>query len=382
MRRKGIVMVNIKAPETYINEPGGIQRAGSLIKIFGKKILLIGGEHALAATGEKLEKSLEENQITFQTEVFRGYPTMEKAQLYAELAKKEGIEVIVAVGGGKVCDVSKAAADLAKLPVITVPTVLATCAAWASVSVIYTEEGDFQTFHPNRFTPRVILADPEILVKAPERYLKAGIVDTYAKWYELVPGLKGREDTLPMQLSSYGAKLAFDLLDDHYEEAIEAVRKGEVNDSFLQVIDAIIFLAGYVGTFVGARAYSGFAHPFYHSSRRIASSRKSLHGELVAYGILSQLVLEKKPEEEIAGVIQKFEKFDEAFTLGDLGLEDLTLEEAERKKTKEEALKIIAQRTLDEFGGFQKLGFGYDVKEIYEGLVKADELVKKYRERA
>lgn len=372
-------MVNIKAPETYVNEPGSIKTAGSLIKVFGTKVLVIGGEHALVAAGEAFTKSLEENQITFQTEVFKGYPTIEKAKIYAELAQKKGIEVIVAVGGGKVCDVSKAAADLAGLPVITIPTVLATCAAWASVSVIYTEEGDFKTFHPNRFTPRVILADPEILVKAPERYLKAGIVDTYAKWYELAPGLKGRKDTLPMQLSSYGAKLAFDILDDHYEQAIEAVREGVVSDSFVQVLDAVIFLAGYVGTFVGARAYSGFAHPFYHSSRRIATSRKSLHGELVAYGILAQLVLEKKSEAEIALTIQKFEKFDEAFTLEELGLESSGLSDNERKKKKEEGLKIIAQRTIDEFGGFTKLGFGFTVEEIYEGLVKADELVRKYR---
>lgn len=374
-------MVNIKAPETYVNEPGSIRTAGSLISVFGTKALVIGGEQALMAVGEAFTKSLEESQITFQTEVFQGYPTIEKAKLYAVLAQKDGIEVIVAVGGGKVCDVSKAAADFAGLPVITVPTVLATCAAWASVSVIYTEEGDFQTFHPNRFTPRVILADPEILIKAPERYLKAGIVDTYAKWYELAPGLKGREDTLPMQLSSYGAKLAFDILDDHYEQAIDAVRKGKVNDSFVQVIDSVIFLAGYVGTFVGARAYSGFAHPFYHSSRRIAASRKSLHGELVAYGILAQLVLEKKPEEEIAEVIRKFAQFDEAFTLEDLGLEDVTLEAEELKAKKEEGLKIIAQRTLDEFGGFTKLGFGYTVEEIYEGLTKADELVRKYKRK-
>ena len=80
-------------------------------------------------------------------------------------------------------------------------------------------------------------------------------------------------------------------------------------------------------------------------------------------------------------MIRKFAQFDEAFTLEDLGLEDVTLEAEELKAKKEEGLKIIAQRTLDEFGGFTKLGFGYTVEEIYEGLTKADELVRKYKRK-
>lgn len=366
-------MVNIKAPEGYINEAGSIRTAGERISLYGKNALLIAGHTAFEVAGEALVQSLNENGIQFRHEEFTGYPTIEKAQEYAQIAIDEHKDVIIAVGGGKTCDVSKVAADIAGLPVVTIPTIVATCAAWAAVSVVYTAEGDFSTFHANRFTPRLIIADPEILVKAPERYLKAGIVDTYAKWYELAPGLKGRADSLPMQLSSYGAKLAFDILDDSWQGAVEATRRQEINKEFLDTVDAIVFLAGYVGTFVGARAYSGFAHPFYHSSRRIPGSRKSLHGELVAYGILAQLVLEQKPETEIAETIHKFDAFDEAFTLEDLGLDE----------NYETGLRVVAQRILDEFGAcrklFAQLGIDLNVENIYESLIKADELVRKYR---
>lgn len=364
-------MTNIKAPEEYVNEAGAIKKAGKYIKLYGKNVLIISGHRAFEAIKDDLVKSLEENQIEYHIEKFTGYPTYEKARCYAEHAKKAGVDVLVGAGGGKVCDVTKAAGDLASLPVITIPTISATCACWAAVSVIYTDEGDFERFYQNRYTPRQIIVDPEVLVKAPERYLKSGIVDTYAKWYELAPGLKGREDTLVLQLSSFGAKLAYDILDDNYEGALKAVREGLVNSNFIDTVDAIFFLAGYVGTFVGARAYSGFAHPFYHSSRCIRESRKSLHGELVAYGILSQLVLEKKSEEEIASVIEKFEKIDQAYTLKDLGLDG----------NREENLNVIAKRTLDEFGGFTKLGFGNSVSEIYDGLKKTEILVEKYRKK-
>lgn len=362
-------MTNIKAPEFYINEAGVINRVGDYIKQYGNRAFIIGGKTALHETKEKLSDSLLQNEISYTIDEFTGYPTLARAESYAAQAKKENIDVFVAIGGGKVCDVGKAAGDMAGIPVITIPTISATCASWAAVSVLYTEEGDFDRFYQNKYTPRFIIVDPEILVKAPERYIKAGIIDTYAKWYELAPGLKGRQDALVMQISAFGARLAFDILDDNAAKAIEAVRKKEVNEAFCSTVDAIIFLAGYVGTFVGARAYSGFAHPFYHSSRRIKESRKMLHGELVAYGILTQLVLEKKSEEYMADTIHKFEAYDVAFTLKDLGLDE----------SQDENLRIIANRSLEEFGGFTKLGFGHTADEICSALLKADELVRTYR---
>lgn len=362
-------MTNIKAPEFYINESGVINRVGDYIKQYGNRVLIIGGKIALYETQEKLTNSLLQNEIPYTISEFTGYPTLDKANSYAAQAMKENIDVLVAIGGGKVCDVTKAAGDIAGISVITIPTISATCASWAAVSVLYTEEGDFERFYQNKYTPRLIIVDPEVLVKAPERYIKAGIIDTYAKWYELAPGLKGRQDALVMQISSFGARLAFDILDENAEKAIEATRKKEVNEAFCDTIDAIIFLAGYVGTFVGARAYSGFAHPFYHSSRRIKESRKMLHGELVSYGILTQLVMEGKSEESMADTIHKFDAFDVAFTLKDLGLDE----------QKNENLKVIANRTLEEFGGFTKLGFGHTVDEICSALLKTDELVWTYR---
>lgn len=362
-------MTDIKAPECYVNEFGVTGKVGEHIKKFGNRIMIIGGKTALRETQENITNSLLQNDVMYHIYEFTGYPTLEKANEYAEQARKKHIEVLVAVGGGKVCDVTKTAGDIAGIPVITIPTISATCASWAAVSVLYTEEGDFHRFYQNRYTPRLIIVDPEVLIQAPERYLKAGIIDTYAKWYELAPGLKGRQDTLVMQISSFGARLAFDILDDNAEKAIEAVRKKQVDEAFLQTIDAIIFLAGYVGTFVGARAYSGFAHPFYHSSRRISESRKMLHGELVSYGILAQLVMEGKSEESMEETIRKFDRLDVAFTLQDLGLDD----------DQGNKLPVIAERTLKEFGGFTKLGFGYTSDEICRALLKADEQVRTYR---
>ena len=362
-------MLDIRTPEQYINEAGSIKKAGEYIGKYGKNALIIASPKALAAVNDNLFKSLKENSISYEVIGFSGYPTLTKASAYAEIAKNANKSVIIAIGGGKVQDVSKATGNFAGLPVIAIPTIAATCASWAAVSIIYSDEGDFAQGYRNRFTPRLIIADPDIILNAPERYIKAGIVDTFAKWYETIPGITGKDDPLSLQIAVNGAKVALDLLNEKGLKAVEDSRKGIISKEGIDTIDAIIYLAGFVGSFVGERAYAGFAHPFYHASRRIPSTRHILHGELVAYGLITQLILEGKPEQEIFDIIKKFNQFDVAFTLEDIGL-------AEDTKNK---LTIIAERILKEFPGYTAFGFGTTVEEIVDGLYKADEYVKKFR---
>lgn len=362
-------MLSIKSPQEYVNEPGVIKKAGEYLHKFGNNALIITGEKSLAAVGNYLLPDLEEKKIYYDVIHFTGYPTLEKAKAYANIAENSNKTVIIAVGGGKIQDVSKAAGSFSGLPVVAIPTIAATCASWAAVSVIYTEEGDFEQYFLNEHSPRLIISDPEIIANAPERYIKAGIVDTIAKWYETVPGITGVNDSLSLQISVHGAKLALDLLEQKGLKAIEENRNGIIGKNAVDTIDAIIYLAGFVGSFIGEKAYSGFAHPFYHASRRIASTRHMLHGELVAFGLITQLILENKPDEQIKNVIKEFSQYDVAFTLADLGLE----EDSENK------LQIIAERILAEFPGYTKFGFGTTVESIVAAFRKADGYVKQYK---
>ena len=55
--------------------------------------------------------------------------------------------MIFGMGGGKALDTAKGTAEKAGLPVFTFPTIAATCAATTALSVVYREDGNFDSFY-------------------------------------------------------------------------------------------------------------------------------------------------------------------------------------------------------------------------------------------
>lgn len=362
-------MINIKTPEFYISEPGAVNQLSEFtnMKIHkgNRKVIVVWSKTPKAILEKKVAEDFEKAGIEYQEFLFEGFPTDEKAERVAQQAEAFGASVLIAAGGGRVMDVTKAAGNIAELPVITVPTIAATCAPWAAVSIIYTEEGDFKRFQFNSRAPEVILADTEIIAAAPIRYIKSGIVDTFAKWYE---PRYDTFDTYVTHISRTTSKLAYDFLSQEGVGVVENLEKGIVDEKTIKTIDAIIFLAGNIGSFIGGEAFSGYAHPFYHSSRRFPSTQVRMHGELVAFGLVLQGVYEKKPEDEIFGRIRLFDSFDNAYELSELGLDT------------DEKLQVVARRIITDFK-HEENPPKEEVNGLFEALKQTDAYVKEYRRK-
>lgn len=110
----------------------------------GKKMLLIGGEKALAAGKERLLSALADTEIEIVDMVLFGSDcTYNNIHKWASYAKECGADMIMGMGGGKALDTAKGAGYEADLPVFTYPTIASTCAATTALSVVYRADGSF-----------------------------------------------------------------------------------------------------------------------------------------------------------------------------------------------------------------------------------------------
>lgn len=353
-------MLKIKTPKEFYCEVDAIKKAGEIASGFGRRAYIIAGEKAFKAVKKELLRSLDDYRIEYSVNTLTGYPTYGAVEENAGKAYRENAELVIAIGGGKVCDVGKAVANFRNIPVVMIPTVAATCACWAARSVLYTSEGDFDRILWNENNPDVIVADLNVLKEAPRRYLAAGILDTLAKWYEFRPLIDSAPDDVVLRQDVAISKLAFDILTELGEKAYV----GEASDrEFCQVLESIFFLAGASGSFANGKAFRGFAHSYYYASTHIAKSRHRLHGEKVGFGLLIQSVL-KKDDEVRDEIIRTLRAYDMTDTPYDWGTEDT-----------KETIKIIGNCIITESPVVVEKGFVSSADECAEAIETAAKLL-------
>ncbi|MEK8126528.1 iron-containing alcohol dehydrogenase family protein [Paenibacillus filicis] len=313
-------MISIKAPEQYWNEPDLLLKSGALIAPLGQRAFLIAGDKALNAVHPTLLESLDQAGIAYEIAPFGGKVTLPEIEEYTAKASVYQAEIIIGVGGGKVLDLTKAIGDKLRLPVVSVPTVAATCASWAAVSILYDDLGRSSGYQPNRRSPALVLADTRVLASAPKRYLASGIGDTIVKWYETVVNLSDDPDGLDIRIATQTAKLALERLRLHALQAYEAAGTGQVTHALTETIDSVIVLAGLAGTIQGSTSRAAIAHAIHNSLTFLPQTAGTLHGEKVAFGLLTQVVLESRAEEEIRELALWLHKLNLPITLEALGI--------------------------------------------------------------
>lgn len=291
-------------PEKIIRGNGAIKAIGEASALLGKKAFVMGGMTALSKTQEQILNSLKEVGISVTSfEWFGGECSRENVKKLKEKVRAQGADFIIAVGGGKAMDTGKLTAYECKLSLVTVPTIAATCAAIASMSVVYNEEGEFIEVFQLGKAPEAIVIDTDIILKAPIRWLAAGLGDTLAKWYEYrVSIVKAPKNGLTLGALANG-KLCYDLIEQFGGKAIESARKGEFNEAVDSVVDAIILYAGTASLLGGTTVEAAAAHAFYNGLTTIPATHAAGHGLTVGYGNLILLALENRSDGELKEAI-------------------------------------------------------------------------------
>ncbi|MFM7426762.1 MAG: iron-containing alcohol dehydrogenase family protein [Elainella sp.] len=305
---------------------GSLAEAGATIARLGHRPLVVAGRQSqplvqplLAATAAQFGLEL----------AFADYGAdcseTSLAALHTALTE-HGADLVIGVGGGKALDAAKLLAFQAALPVVTVPTSAATCAAWTALSNIYSEQGAFQYDVALATCPDLLVLDYDLVQTASRRTLVAGIGDALAKWYEASVSSGSSEQTLIIAAVQQ-ARVLRDLLLQKSVAALEAPGSAV----WREVVDASVLLAGVIGGLGGAQCRTVAAHAVHNGLTHLLQSHGTLHGEKVAYGILVQLRLEETVQGNrlAATARQQLLKFYGEIglpqSLADLGLMDVTL---------------------------------------------------------
>lgn len=171
---------------------------------YGRKVLLVYGGGSIKRNGiyDKVYELLKDFQV-FELSGIEPNPKLTSVEKGTEMCKKEGIEVILAVGGGSVIDASKHIAcsacyegepwelvqDRSKvkkaLPVAVVLTICATGSEMNPGAVISNEKTHEKLeINTPLLYPKLSICDPTYLYTLPDRQTAAGTADIISHIFE------------------------------------------------------------------------------------------------------------------------------------------------------------------------------------------------------
>jgi glycerol dehydrogenase-like iron-containing ADH family enzyme len=287
----------------------------------GERLLAIGGKTALEKAEPALALAAGRAGLTLlEPQWYGGQCTRENMEALAAKGKTMNPQGVLGVGGGKAIDTAKGVARRLGLPLVTVPTIAATCAGVTRLSVVYRQDGSFEGFDFYPRPPLHCIIPTGIIAQAPVRYLRAGMGDAIAKHLECTMASRG--DDLN-HASAMGVAVSAPCLQIPLalgKAALEDCTAGETSPALEQVVLANIVTTGMVASLVD-EAYNGaVAHSVFYGLTTVPGLEEThLHGDVVAYGVLVQTALDQKEELTSLGTALAGMGF--PVSLGELGLD-------------------------------------------------------------
>ena len=347
------------SPGKVIRGAGILSTVGAQVANLGTRPLIVAGNHTLNLSKEHLKPLFQSQQLHSILASYGADCCEASLKALRKAAKEHKADIIIGIGGGKALDTAKLIAHQLTLPVITIPTSGATCAAWTALSNVYSTTGAFLYDVALSRCPDLLILDYNLIQTAPQRTLVAGIGDAIAKWYEASVSSGHSQQTLIIAAVQQ-ARVLRDILLQKSAAALQSPG----TEIWQEVVDATVLLAGVIGGLGGAQCRTVAAHAVHNGLTHI-SGHNSIHGEKVAYGILVQLRLEEmiQGNQLAASARQQLLKFYAEIglpqKLADLGLGNITLGE----------LQTAAEISLEPNSDIHRLPFKVALEQLMAAMV-------------
>ena len=290
------------SPSQYIQGHGVISLLGEYLSlcVSGSAGVLITPGRDLAL-GDIIDRSLNGAGFSVKKTIFKGESTPGEVKRVVSFFEGPAskVDALIGVGGGKCLDTARMAASRLGVPAIAIPTTASTDAPTAAHSVVYDEKGVFAGIEFNSTNPLMVLVDLDIVAAAPPRYIVAGMGDAFSTFYEARccmenPEARTARGARPTMAALAIARQCRDLLLDYGTAALDEIRDQRAGEALAHVVEANILLSGLGFESGGLAGAHGVAQGLTACSDLHASC---LHGELVAIGVITQLIMEKRIDE-------------------------------------------------------------------------------------
>lgn len=356
-------MSNIfNSPSKYVQGHGELGNLYNYAKLYGKKPLIIISKGGYKRSGATINSSFEGSESTPVYDYFNGECCKSEINRLRDVMKAENCDFVIGVGGGKILDTAKTVAHFEETPVIICPTVASTDAPCSALAVIYTENGEFEEYIFFRSNPDLVLMDIDVIVSSPARLTVSGMGDALATYFEA--RACDRSDAMTCagghltRAAIALAGLCYETLINEGLKAKLALESSACTKAVENVIEANTLLSG-IGFESGG--LSG-AHAIHNGLTVLPECHNMYHGEKVAFGTLTQLMLENADEEEIDEVVDFCISVDLPITFEQLGISDIT----------DEKLMAVAEATCSEGESIYNMPFEINAEMVVSALKAAD----------
>ncbi|WP_447840402.1 glycerol dehydrogenase [Enterobacter hormaechei] len=327
----------IQSPGKYIQGADVLTRLGDYLKPLANRWLVVGDKFVLGFAEETLRQSFKKAGLHAEIAPFGGECSQNEIDRLKKLADSADCLAVLGIGGGKTLDTAKALAHFMDVPVAIAPTIASTDAPCSALSVIYTDSGEFDRYLMLPHNPNMVIVDTKVVAGAPARLLAAGIGDALATWFEARACSRSGATTMAGGKCTQAALALAELC---YNTLVEE----------------------------GEKAMLAAAHAIHNGMTAVPDAHHFYHGEKVAFGTLTQLVLENAPVEEIETV---------AALCHSVGL-PITLAQLNIKEDIPAKMRLIAEASCAEGETIHNMPGGVTPDQVYAALLVADQYGQRF----